>query len=147
MSHALQNHPRRTGHGGEFWENVAHWRREWQTTSAFLPWESHEQHEKIRTGTLWLLFFLQKLPKNKEKICHIYQIEKSSFNLVIRSIKYFVNIKYEILVILFLSLLFISWNIILVYHLRNYLIITHQLLTMRPKKTEMIRKHENNRIP
>ena len=22
-----------TGHGGEFWKNVVHWRREWQTTS------------------------------------------------------------------------------------------------------------------
>ena len=26
------------GHGGEFWQNVVHWRREWQTTSVFLPW-------------------------------------------------------------------------------------------------------------
>ena len=24
---------------GEFWQNVVHWRREWQTTSVFLPWE------------------------------------------------------------------------------------------------------------
>ena len=24
------------GHGGEFWQNVVHWRREWQTTSVFL---------------------------------------------------------------------------------------------------------------
>ena len=23
------------GHGGEFWQNVVHWRREWQTTSVF----------------------------------------------------------------------------------------------------------------
>ena len=23
-------------HGGEFWQNVVHWRREWQTTSVFL---------------------------------------------------------------------------------------------------------------
>ena len=28
------------------WQNVVHWRREWQTSSAFLPWEPHEQHEK-----------------------------------------------------------------------------------------------------
>ena len=28
-------------HGGEFWQNVNHWRREWQTTSVFLPWEPH----------------------------------------------------------------------------------------------------------
>ena len=25
------------GHGGEVWQNVVHWRREWQTTSVFLP--------------------------------------------------------------------------------------------------------------
>ena len=30
----------------EFWQNTVHWRREWQTTSAFLPWEPHEQYEK-----------------------------------------------------------------------------------------------------
>jgi len=34
------------GHGGEFWQNMVHWRREWQTTSAFLSWEPHEQYEK-----------------------------------------------------------------------------------------------------
>ena len=28
-------------HGGEFWQNVVHWRREWQITSVFLPWEPH----------------------------------------------------------------------------------------------------------
>ena len=33
------------GHGGEFWQNMVHWRREWQTTSAFLSWEPHEQYE------------------------------------------------------------------------------------------------------
>ena len=37
-------------HGGEFWQNVAHWRREWQTTSVFLPWELQEQQcEKAKT--------------------------------------------------------------------------------------------------
>ena len=34
------------GHSGEFWQNVVHWRSEWQTTSVFLPWEPHEQYEK-----------------------------------------------------------------------------------------------------
>ena len=34
------------GHGGKSWQNVVHWRREWQTTSVFLPWEPHEQYEK-----------------------------------------------------------------------------------------------------
>ena len=36
-------HPRWVGHGGEVWQNVVRWRREWQTTSVFLPWEPHEQ--------------------------------------------------------------------------------------------------------
>ena len=33
-----------------YWEFkvVVHWRREWQTTSVFLPWESHEQYEKAK---------------------------------------------------------------------------------------------------
>ena len=41
-------HPRQMGYGEEFWQNVVHWRREWQTTSAFLPWESHKQYEKAK---------------------------------------------------------------------------------------------------
>ena len=36
------------GHGGEFWQNMVYWRREWQTTSVFLPWEPHEQYEKAK---------------------------------------------------------------------------------------------------
>ena len=35
-------------HGGEIWQNVVHWRRELQTTSAFLPWEPHEQYGKAK---------------------------------------------------------------------------------------------------
>ena len=35
-SHLFNNFPQ---FGGEFWQNVVHWRREWQTTSVFLPWE------------------------------------------------------------------------------------------------------------
>ena len=31
-----------------FWQNVVHWRREWQTTSIFLPWEHYEQYEKAK---------------------------------------------------------------------------------------------------
>ena len=30
------------------WQNVGHWRREWQTTSVFLPGEPHEQYEKTK---------------------------------------------------------------------------------------------------
>ena len=37
LSHAVWGHPRQTGHGGEVWQNVVHWRREWKTTSVFLP--------------------------------------------------------------------------------------------------------------
>ena len=48
----MWGHPRRTGHGGEVWQNVVHWRREWQTTSVFLPWESHEQYERQKDRTL-----------------------------------------------------------------------------------------------
>ena len=48
MSHALWGHPRQMGHVGEFGQNVIHWRREWQTTSVFLPWESHGQYEKAK---------------------------------------------------------------------------------------------------
>ena len=28
------------------WQNVVHWRREWQTTSVSLPWESHKRYKK-----------------------------------------------------------------------------------------------------
>ena len=31
---------------------MVHWRREWQTTSVFLPWEPHEQCEKAKDRTL-----------------------------------------------------------------------------------------------
>ena len=48
LSHATWGNPRQMGHGGEFWQNVVHWRREWQTTSVFLPWEPHEQYEKAK---------------------------------------------------------------------------------------------------
>ena len=30
------------------WQNVVHWRRQWQTTSVFLPWELHEHYEKAK---------------------------------------------------------------------------------------------------
>ena len=35
-------------HGGEFRQNMIRWRREWQTTSVFLPGEFHEQYEKAK---------------------------------------------------------------------------------------------------
>ena len=48
LSHTMWGHPRWEGHGGEVRQNVAHWRREWKTTSVFLPWEPHEQYEKAK---------------------------------------------------------------------------------------------------
>ena len=48
LSHAMWGHPRGTGHGGEVWQNVVPWRKEWQKTSVFLPWEPHEQYEKVK---------------------------------------------------------------------------------------------------
>ena len=34
--------PKTMGHNREFWQNVIHWRREWQTTPVCLPWEHHK---------------------------------------------------------------------------------------------------------
>ena len=48
----MYGHPRQMGHGGEFSQSMVHWRREWQTTAVFLPWEPHEQHEKAKDRTL-----------------------------------------------------------------------------------------------
>ena len=43
--------PRQTSHGGEFCQNMVHWRRECQTTSVFLHWDDHEQYKKARLIT------------------------------------------------------------------------------------------------
>ena len=48
ISHAMQGHPKLTGHSEEFWQNVVHWRRKWQTTPVFLLQEPHEQYEKAK---------------------------------------------------------------------------------------------------
>ena len=48
LSHTVWGDPRWTGQGGEVWQNVVHWKREWQTTSVFMPWEPHEQYEKTK---------------------------------------------------------------------------------------------------
>ena len=59
LGHAVWGHPRRTGHGGEVWQNVVHWRREWQTTSVFLPWELHEQCEQYNKASKWYKLNIQ----------------------------------------------------------------------------------------
>ena len=48
----LGSYPRHMGHGEKFSQNVVHWRKEWQTTSVFLPWEPHEQYERQKDRTL-----------------------------------------------------------------------------------------------
>ena len=48
LRYAVWGPPRWTSHGEELWQNAVHWRREWQTTSVFLPWEPHEQNEKAK---------------------------------------------------------------------------------------------------
>ena len=40
------------GHGGKVWQNVVHWRREWQTTSVFLPWEPMNSMKRPKDRTL-----------------------------------------------------------------------------------------------
>ena len=48
----LMENPRQMGHTGEFWQNLVHRGREWQTTSVFLPWEPHKRYEKAKKRTL-----------------------------------------------------------------------------------------------
>ena len=48
IGHALWDHARWMGYGGEVWNTVVHCRSEWQTTSVFVPWEPHEQYEKAK---------------------------------------------------------------------------------------------------
>ena len=64
--------PKIDGHGGEFWQNMVLWRREWQTTSIFLPWESHEEHEKAkRQDTERWTPQVDRCP-----ICYVKSVEK-----------------------------------------------------------------------
>ena len=48
LSHAVQGHPRQTGHSKQFWWNIFQWRRKWQTAPVFLPWELYEKHVQIQ---------------------------------------------------------------------------------------------------
>ena len=52
MSHAVWDCPRQMGHSGEFWQEVIHWRTEWETTPVYLPWELHELYKKAKYMTL-----------------------------------------------------------------------------------------------
>ena len=48
MSHALYSHPRQKGHSRDFWQNVIHWRREWQSSPVYLLWESQDLHKRTK---------------------------------------------------------------------------------------------------
>ena len=48
MNHSVQGHLRWMGHSKEFWQNAVHWRRKWQPTPVFLPWEPHGRYEKAK---------------------------------------------------------------------------------------------------
>ena len=43
---AIQGHARWTGHGEELWQNMVHWKREWQTAPVFLLKEPYKEYEK-----------------------------------------------------------------------------------------------------
>ena len=40
------------GHGREFWQNMVHWRREWQTTPIFLSQEPMKSMKRLKDMTL-----------------------------------------------------------------------------------------------
>ena len=42
------DHPRWTGLIEVFWQSVAHWKREWQTTAVLFPQEPHGQYKKAK---------------------------------------------------------------------------------------------------
>ena len=70
------------GCGGEFWQNMVHWRREWQTISVFLPWEPHEQYEYVYIHITQLAEIT--LPYSK-----IFLVFKSNFSFVVVQLNHF----------------------------------------------------------
>ena len=72
LSHATWGHPRRMGNGGEVWQNVAHQRRGWQTTSIFLPWNPMNS-VKGKKGTESWTPQVGRCP-----ICYWRSVEKNS---------------------------------------------------------------------
>ena len=47
MSHDMQDHLR-TGHSKDSWQNMVHWRRQWQPTPVFSSGEPYVQYEKAK---------------------------------------------------------------------------------------------------
>ena len=76
-----------------FWQNMVHWRRDWQTSSIFLSWEPHEQYVKAKVGSQetpgvtgkfglgvqneagqrLIEFCQEKLPTTQEKTAHMME--------------------------------------------------------------------------
>ena len=54
---------------------MVHQRREWQTTSVFLPWEPHEQHEKWNLST-------QNIPKQNSLKMPVFAVKSNSLYLL-----------------------------------------------------------------
>ena len=52
LHYSLTCHYLIISNGGEFSQNAVHRRREWQTTSLFLPREPQKQHERQKDMTL-----------------------------------------------------------------------------------------------
>ena len=78
MSHAMQDHSRRTGHSEEFWQNMMHWRRKWQSTPVFLPEEPHGPYE--------LESLLMRVKEESEKAGLKLNIQKIRLWHLIRSL-------------------------------------------------------------
>ena len=73
---------------------MAHWRREWQTTSAFLPQEAYEQYEKAKDMTLedkppglvgvqYATREEQRNSSRKKMMCLVVKVKSNAVKIVI----------------------------------------------------------------
>ena len=60
------------------WQNVVHWRRERQTTPAFLPWEPHEQYEKTKINIKYIYIYILKSLKKKKNLAWKVKVKSLS---------------------------------------------------------------------
>ena len=51
VSHAMQSHPEQTGQSVELWQNVVQWRKKWQLTSVFFPWDPKKSMKQQKDKT------------------------------------------------------------------------------------------------
>ena len=84
LSHAVWGHPRWVDPGGEVWQNVVHWRREWQTTSVLLPWEPHEQRSRDKhIMTQQLLYISLYVAWRWIQMCQFLSVKEIFFAMII----------------------------------------------------------------